>query len=216
MLLTISWVSTFPFDSPRKTSAPLIASSNVCTSVRSVAKYFFCSFRSVRCLEITPLLSNMTIFSSRAPSDTYSLVHDTAEAPAPFTTIFTSSIFFPATSRALIRPALEMIAVPCWSSCMTGMSSSSFRRCSILKHSGALISSRLIPPNVGAIAFTASINLSGSFSFTSMSNTSMPAYILNNNPFPSITGFPLMAPMSPNPRTAVPFEMTATKLPLAV
>ena len=59
--------------------------------------------------------------------------------------------------------------------CITGISSSSFSRRSISKHSGALMSSRLIPPNVGAIALTASINLSGSFSFTSISNTSMPA-----------------------------------------
>ena len=144
-------------------------------SVRSVAKYLFCSFRSVRALLITPLLSTITMFSRRAPSDTYSFVHDTAEAPAPFTTIFTFSIFFPATCRALISPALEIIAVPCWSSCITGMSSSSFNRRSISKHSGALISSRLIPPKVGAMAFTASMNLSGSFSSTSISNTSIPA-----------------------------------------
>ena len=58
---------------------------------------------------------------------------------------------------------------------MTGISSSSFRRRSISKHSGALMSSRLIPPKVGAIAFTAAINFSGSFSSTSMSKTSMPA-----------------------------------------
>ena len=143
--------------------------------MRSVAKYLFCSFRSVRALLITPLLSSMTMFSRRAPSDTYNLVQDTAEAPAPFTTIFTSSIFFPATCRAFTSPALEMIAVPCWSSCMTGMSSSSFRRRSISKHSGALMSSRLMPPKVGAIAFTAAMNFSGSFSSTSISNTSIPA-----------------------------------------
>ena len=49
-----------------------------------------------------------------------------------------------------------------------------FRLSSITKHSGALMSSRLMPPNVGAIAFTASMNLSGSFSFTSMSKASTP------------------------------------------
>ena len=37
------------------------------------------------------------------------------------------------------NPALEMMAVPCWSSCITGMSNSSFRRRSISKHSGALM-----------------------------------------------------------------------------
>ena len=193
-----------------------MASSSVCTSRRSVAKNFLLSVRFLRSEVITPLLSSIKIFSLRAPKAMYNLVHDVAEAPAPFTTMCTSSIFFPATSRAFSSPALEMMAVPCWSSCITGMSSSSFRRCSILKHSGAFISSRLIPPKVGAMAFTASMNLSGSFSFTSMSNTSIPAYILKSNPLPSITGFPLNAPISPKPNTAVPLEITATKLPLSV
>ena len=139
-----------------------------------------------------------------------------AAAPAPFTTTLTSDIFLPFTSRAFKSPAPEMIAVPCWSSCITGISSSSFSLRSISKHSGALISSRLIPPNVGAIAFTASTNLAGSFSFTSISNTSIPPYILKRSPFPSITGLPLSAPMSPSPRTAVPFEITATRLPFEV
>jgi hypothetical protein len=40
-----------------------------------------------------------------------------------------------------------------------------------IKASGALISSRLIPPKVGAIPFTISINLSGSFSSISISKT---------------------------------------------
>ena len=183
---------------------------------RSVAKKFLDSFKSVRCVEITPLLSHMMMFSFLAPNIIYSFVQEMEAAPAPFTTIFTSSIFFPAISSALIKPAPEMIAVPCWSSCMTGISSSSFRRVSILKHSGALISSRLMPPKVGAMAFTVSINLSGSFSFTSISNTSIPAKILNNSPFPSITGLPANGPISPNPNTAVPFEITATKFPLEV
>ena len=44
----------------------------------------------------------------------------------------------------------------------------------------------------------------------------MSAKILNNTPFPSITGFEANGPMSPKPKTAVPFEMTATRFPLAV
>ena len=44
----------------------------------------------------------------------------------------------------------------------------------------------------------------------------MPANFLKRTPFPSMTGFEASGPMSPNPSTAVPFEMTATKLPLAV
>ena len=156
------------------------------------------------------------MFSRRTPRLTYSLVQLMAAAPAPFTTTFTSSIFLPATMSAFSSPAAEIMAVPCWSSCITGMSSSALRRRSISKHSGALMSSRLMPPKVGAMAFTASTKRSGSFSFTSMSNTSMPPYILNSRPLPSITGLPLNAPMSPSPSTAVPLLITATRLPLSV
>ena len=67
-------------------------------------------------------------------------------APAPFTTSLVSLMSRPVRCSALIRPAAAMIAVPCWSSWNTGMSSSSCRRCSMMKHSGALMSSRLMPP----------------------------------------------------------------------
>ena len=43
-----------------------------------------------------------------------------------------------------------MIAVPCWSSWKTGMSSSSRSRSSTSKQAGAPMSSRLMPPKVGA------------------------------------------------------------------
>jgi hypothetical protein len=46
--------------------------------------------------------------------------------------------------------------------------------------------------------------------------TSISAKILNNNALPSITGFEASGPISPSPKTAVPFVITATKLPLAV
>ena len=61
----------------------------------------------------------------------YNLVQAIAAAPAPFTTIFTSSIFLSANSNALINAAAEMIAVPCWSSCIKGILSSSFSLCSM-------------------------------------------------------------------------------------
>ncbi len=119
-------------------------------------------------------------------------------------------------STALSSAAPEMIAVPCWSSCMTGMSSSSTKRRSISNASGALISSKFIPPKVGAIFLTVSTNASTSLVFTSISKTSIPAKILNSNPFPSITGLDASGPISPNPSTAVPLEITATKLALLV
>jgi malate dehydrogenase (oxaloacetate-decarboxylating)(NADP+) len=49
-----------------------------------------------------------------------------------------------------IVAAAAMIAVPCWSSWKTGMFISSRNCCSMMKHSGALMSSRLMPPNEGA------------------------------------------------------------------
>ena len=49
-----------------------------------------------------------------------------------------------------------------------------------------------------------------------MSKQSTPANFLNRTPLPSITGFEASAPMSPRPSTAVPFEITATKLPRLV
>ena len=89
----------------------------------------------------------------------------------------------------------------------------SFRRFSISKHSGALISSRLIPPKDGSRAATASQNLSISVSSTSKSKQSILANFLNRTAFPSITGLDANAPISPRPSTAVPFEITATTFP---
>ena len=99
---------------------------------------------------------------------------------------------------------------------MTGISSSLTSLFSISKASGAFISSRLIPPKVGAILLTVSINFSGSLASISISKTSIPAKILNNKPLPSITGFDASGPISPRPKTAVPLLITATKFPLAV
>ena len=78
------------------------------------------------------------------------------------------------------------------------------------------MSSKFIPPNVGSNAFTICTNLSGSLSFISISNTSMSAKILNNTPFPSITGLLAAGPIFPNPSTAEPLVITPTKFPLAV
>ena len=55
-------------------------------------------------------------FSFFTPELLKRFVHAIAEAPAPLTTIFTSLIFLPEISRALIKAAVVIIAVPCWSS----------------------------------------------------------------------------------------------------
>ena len=78
------------------------------------------------------------------------------------------------------------------------------------------MSSKLMPPKVGEILFAVEINACGSLASTSISNTSMSAKRLNKTALPSITGLLAKEPTSPKPRTAVPFVMTAIKLPLAV
>jgi len=156
------------------------------------------------------------MFSRRTPSARNSRAQAMAAAPAPLTTTRRRAISLPAIFAPLSSAAEVMMAVPCWSSCMTGMSSSSRSRASISKHSGALMSSRLMPPKVGAMARTARTKASGSVSATSMSKASMPAKVLNSIHFPSITGLAASGPILPSPSTAVPFDTTATRLPLPV
>ncbi len=88
-----------------------------------------------------------------------------AAAPAPDVTSFTCSRDLPTRRRPLRIAAPTMIAVPCWSSWKTGI----FRRCrsfaSISKHSGALMSSRLMPPKVGSRDAMMSTSFWGSRSF---------------------------------------------------
>ena len=139
-----------------------------------------------------------------------------AEAPAPETTTWMFSIFLLASSSALSRAAPEMMAVPCWSSWKTGIFISFLSRSSTTKHSGALMSSRLMPPKVGSSALTTMQILSISLASMLMSKTSMSANFLKRTPLPSMTGLPAAGPMSPRPSTAVPLETTATRLPRAV
>ncbi len=78
---------------------------------------------------MTPLVSHSTTFWRGMPMRDQELdagdagrtraVHDQAERLA---------MSRPVSSSALMRPAAAMIAVPCWSSWNTGMSSSSLRR----------------------------------------------------------------------------------------
>ena len=60
------------------------------------------------------------------------------------------------------------------------------------------------------------MNASGSSVSTSRSMESTSAKRLNSTALPSITGFEASAPRLPRPRIAVPLEITATRLPLAV
>ena len=143
-------------------------------------------------------------------------MHATPAAPAPTTTTVTSSGRL-LTSRSAFRSAASTtIAVPCWSSWKTGMSSSARSRRSISKQRGAEMSSRLMPPKVGAAAFTNAMISSTSFVSTQSGNASTSANSLKSSALPSITGIAASGPMSPSPSTAVPSDTTATVLPLMV
>ena len=78
------------------------------------------------------------------------------------------------------------------------------------------MSSKLIPPKLGSSKETASTNLSVSSVLTSKSIPSTSANFLKRTALPSMTGFDAAAPILPKPKTAVPLEITATRLPLDV
>ena len=156
------------------------------------------------------------MFSRFAPRLTRRLRQARAAAPAPDVTILASPIFLPASSKPFNTAEATMIAVPCWSSWKTGMFIFARSCSSTSKHSGALMSSRLMPPKVGSKAATTSTMRPISCASISMSNTSMSANFLKRTALPSMTGLEASAPMLPRPRTAVPFDTTATRLPRAV
>ncbi len=76
---------------------------------------------SSRSVWITPLESQTRMFSGFTPRPTITSRQAMAAAPAPETATFTAPISLPTSSRPLSRAALEMMAVPCWSSWNTGM-----------------------------------------------------------------------------------------------
>ena len=78
------------------------------------------------------------------------------------------------------------------------------------------MSSRLMPPNPGAMAFTIATISSGSFVSRQSGHASTPPNSLNRSALPSITGIAASGPMSPRPSTAVPSETTATVFCLLV
>ena len=80
------------------------------------------------------------------------------------------------------------------------------------KHSGALMSSRLMPPKVGSRAathFDQLLRIRGVD--LDVEDGRFPANFLNRTALPSITGFEANGPMLPSPSTAVPLVSTATR-----
>ena len=216
MLLTMAGVSAPATERPKKTSAPSMASASVRHLVATAWADFHWFMPWVRPLKTTPFESARMTLSLGTPSDLTSSTQAIAAAPAPLHTILQVLRSRLVRWRALIRPAVAMIAVPCWSSWKTGISISSRRRCSMMKQSGALMSSRLMPPKEGPRWRTAPMKSSTSLVSTSRSIESTSANRLKSTALPSITGFEASAPRSPRPRMAVPFEITATRFPLAV
>ena len=78
------------------------------------------------------------------------------------------------------------------------------------------MSSKVIPPKLGAKFLIEFIISSESLESISKSIESISAYLLNYPAFPSITGFDARAPKFPIPRMADPLLITATKFPLLV
>ena len=217
MVLTISTVTTFGALTPMNTSLPRMISfsgpRSLCLLVTSAIARWAGLSQSSSTLT-APFLSTSTILP--APNCISSLAMEMPALPAPLMTIFTSAIFLPTSLRALSSPALTTIAVPCWSSWKTGISSSSFSRFSISKQRGAEMSSRLMPPKVGARNFTVRTISSTSLVSRQMGKASTSANSLNSSALPSMTGMAASGPISPRPRTAVPSDTTATRFPLAV
>ncbi len=96
------------------------------------------------------------------------------------------------------------------------MSSEARSRASISKQRGAAMSSRLMPPNPGAIISTARTISSTSWLARQIGQASMLANRLNRAALPSMTGSAAPGPMFPRPSTAEPSVTTATELPLMV
>ena len=216
MLRSMSAVSAPRTDRPKKASAPAIASVSVRASVATAWALFHWFMPEVRPWKTTPLVSHSVTWAGRTPIALISSTQAIAAAPAPFTTSLMSANARPVRWQALISPAAATIAVPCWSSWNTGMSISSRSRSSITKHSGALMSSRLMPPKEGPRKRTQLMNSSTSSVETSRSMPSTSAKRLNRATLPSMTGLLARAPRLPRPSTAVPLLITATMLPLDV
>ncbi len=210
-----SFCNKFALDTPISTSDPFITSINcpVMFFLLVIFKsFFFVSFTSVRFLCNTPLLSQTTICSN--PYACSNFVIATPAAPAPLTTILTCSFFLrPVTRIAFISPAKTTTAVPCWSSCITGISNSFLSRSSISKHRGAEMSSRLMAANDGAIFLIVAIISSVSCVSSTIGIELSPANSFNNTDFPSMTGIDAFAPKFPRPKTADPSDMMATVFP---
>jgi hypothetical protein len=133
-------------------------------------------------------------------------------APIPTSAIVTSPIGFCTISSALRSAATTTVAVPCWSSCQTGIDKLSRSRSSTSKHVGWEMSSRFTPPKDGCSASTTATSSSADEVSTQIGTASTPPRYLKSSALPSITGRPASGPMSPRPSTREPSETIAIVL----
>ena len=153
-----------------------------------------------------------TTVISETPAARRILVQATPAAPTPETATRSELMSRPSTFVAPSSAASTTIAVPCWSSCITGQSSASMTRRSISKHRGAEMSSRFTAPNDGRSRTRVSTISSGSLVSRTIGIESRSPNALNSAHLPSITGSAAAGPMSPRPSTALPSLTTATNL----
>ncbi len=134
----------------------------------------------------------------------------TPAAPAPEITARRSPSVRPVSFAAFRSAASVTIAVPCWSSWKTGMSSRSWSLRSISKHRGVEMSSRLTPPNEGASRTYGLHDLVDARAVQRDRHGIHPAELLEQDGLALHHGREASGPMSPSPSTAVPSVTTAT------
>ena len=213
IFFTIAGLSTPPADRPRNTSAPAITSSSVRALVSDgeallVRVHLLLAALVHHALDV----GDGDVARAAGPSSPAARGRRAPPRPRRRPPALPPRFFCPTTFRPFRTAAPTMIAVPCWSSWNTGIFIRARSLRSTMKHSGALMSSRLMPPKVGSSAAMMSTSLSGSRSSISMSKQSMPANFLNSTALPSITGLAASGPMAPRPSTAVPLVITAIRL----
>ncbi len=207
----ISSSGTRAEDRPRNTSAPRNASARPPRMPRGLvrpASSALTGLRPSRPAWTTPRES--TTVTSATPAASRIFVQATPAAPAPETTTRRLAMSRPSAAVAPRSAASTTMAVPCWSSCMTGQSSASTSRASSSKQRGAAMSSRFTAPNEGRSRTRVCTISSTSVVFSTSGMASSPPKVLNSAALPSITGSEALAPMSPRPSTAVPSLTTAT------
>ena len=152
-ILATASSATLPADRPMKTSAPRSAVSIEPAMAGRVGELGQLRLDRVRpsrpCVEHPLAVGHADVADARRRAGSWTPRHRPRRPRRPRP----AGRARLATTRAALRSAASTtIAVPCWSSWKTGMSSAARSRSSISKQRGAEMSSRLMPPKLGASA----------------------------------------------------------------